>query len=442
MPDGGDAGTGRPHPWPETNGGRFDQSWSPLGPAPERCRPGSTHCCTSRTPSSATPSPMPSVTVPACCHDDSPRPPRRVPGSAVAGAVRAGPLSTRRAAGPVLFSRALGDRGLLAARWRDCPRPRSGRTPPMSSGSPSGPAGRRARSGRCRPDRAASLPGLPGHPPVRQGHHRPHGGLPPLATSTGARSGAWSTPIPRPACPLPSPDSRLPRVLGHSELDAAARARGAPPEGGQRPSEPSTAGTTPCSSCSTAAVSGWRSSAVSTSTTSTWPAGGHGTGKGAKQRQVLIHDRAPGRVRAWLDGPRAAIPRDDSPPGPCSSTGGETGSGPGTSGGSSTAGRRSRPTPTPCATASPPTCSTGAPTCGWSRNCSGTPACRPRRSTLMSARSGCFRCIREPIHGPKGTIGDATSTRRDTASTACGPSTRRPEPGRSATSSSSTTPRW
>ena len=37
------------------------------------------------------------------------------------------------------------------------------------------------------------------------------------------------------------------------------------------------------------------------------------TGKGSKQRQVLIHDRCVGSIRAWLEGPRSALTREDSP---------------------------------------------------------------------------------------------------------------------------------
>jgi integrase/recombinase XerC len=38
------------------------------------------------------------------------------------------------------------------------------------------------------------------------------------------------------------------------------------------------------------------------------------TGKGDKQRQVLIHQRCAEAVRAWLDGPRSVLTREDSPP--------------------------------------------------------------------------------------------------------------------------------
>ncbi len=37
------------------------------------------------------------------------------------------------------------------------------------------------------------------------------------------------------------------------------------------------------------------------------------TGKGSKQRQVLVHDRCAEAISAWLDGPRAAMTRPESP---------------------------------------------------------------------------------------------------------------------------------
>jgi integrase/recombinase XerC len=39
------------------------------------------------------------------------------------------------------------------------------------------------------------------------------------------------------------------------------------------------------------------------------------TGKGSKQRQVLIHERCAEAVRAWLDGPRSALAGGDGPSG-------------------------------------------------------------------------------------------------------------------------------
>ena len=70
----------------------------------------------------------------------------------------------------------------------------------------------------------------------------------------------------------PSPDSRLPRVLGHAELRPAvgARARG---RAGPANPRPWTAGTTPSWSCCTGAGCGWPNSAGSTWPTSTSPGG-------------------------------------------------------------------------------------------------------------------------------------------------------------------------
>ena len=59
-----------------------------------------------------------------------------------------------------------------------------------------------------------------------------------------------------------------------------------------------------------------------------------------------------------------------------------------TCGGSSTAARRRPPIRTPCGTRSPPICSTAAPICGRSRNCSVTPTWQPPSVTLTSAASG------------------------------------------------------
>ena len=39
------------------------------------------------------------------------------------------------------------------------------------------------------------------------------------------------------------------------------------------------------------------------------------TGKGSKQRQVLVHDRCVQAISEWLDGPRAAMARPESPAG-------------------------------------------------------------------------------------------------------------------------------
>ena len=59
-------------------------------------------------------------------------------------------------------------------------------------------------------------------------------------------------------------------------------------------------------------------------------------------------------------------------------------------------GRVAPPTRTRCATPSPPTCSTAAPTCERCRSCSATPTWPPPSGTLTSAASGCGRCTTPP----------------------------------------------
>ncbi len=111
----------------------------------------------------------------------------------------------------------------------------------------------------------------------------------------------------------PSPDSRLPRVLGHGELGRlleppAEPVPGVPPEverrddavlellygGGLRVAE----------LCSLDVGDVDLERLVV-----------RVTGKGSKQRQVLIHRRCADAVRAWLGGPRAALLTEESPGG-------------------------------------------------------------------------------------------------------------------------------
>ena len=50
---------------------------------------------------------------------------------------------------------------------------------------------------------------------------------------------------------------------------------------------------------------------------------------------------------------------------------------------------------------SPRICSAPAPTCGRSRSCWATPACRPRKAIPRSTATCCLRPIPAPIPGPK-----------------------------------------
>jgi site-specific recombinase XerD len=111
----------------------------------------------------------------------------------------------------------------------------------------------------------------------------------------------------------PSPDSRLPRVLGHAELDELLD-----------PSSPVVTGAGPDVARRDDAVlellygSGLRVAELCGLDVDDLDLDRRVvtvTGKGSKQRQVLIHDRCAGAIRAWLDGPRSVLAGDDSPPG-------------------------------------------------------------------------------------------------------------------------------
>ncbi len=112
-------------------------------------------------------------------------------------------------------------------------------------------------------------------------------------------------------------------------------------------------------------------------------------GKGAKQRVVPLSDPAVEALDGWLhtgrvelvsrrDARRRRLPQ---PPGSAPLARG-------TSGGSSTTVHYPRRTLTPCATPSPPICSTGAPICVPCRNCSVTQTSGQLSTTLTSPRNG------------------------------------------------------
>ena len=137
----------------------------------------------------------------------------------------------------------------------------------------------------------------------------------------------------------PSPDSRLPRVLGHAEIDQLLES---PATDG--PAHSGDVDRRDDAVLELLYGSGLRVAELCGLDVGDVDLARHVvtvTGKGSKQRQVLIHARCAAAVRAWP------------------------------------------PTPTPCGTASPPTCWMAAPISVSCRNCWVTPACRPRRSTLM-----------------------------------------------------------
>ena len=219
---------------------------------------------------------------------------------------------TRRiGAWPVLSSRALGDRCLpplggrtvagLGTGLLDRHRPVRRMGLPERGGGP----------GRRRPDRSAALPGLPRHPAVLEGHHRPDGGLPavvlPVVRQAGPGRGRPLRPPVRPRPRLPSAPGTRPRGAG------PAAGAGAGP--GRRSARPrSTAGTTRCWSCSTGAACGWPSSAVGRRRPRPGPPGGHGDRQGGEAasgaRSTIA---APTPWRPGSAGPGWPWPRPESP---------------------------------------------------------------------------------------------------------------------------------
>ena len=109
----------------------------------------------------------------------------------------------------------------------------------------------------------------------------------------------------------PSPDSRLPRVLGHQELDqllepAGGDAEGTRPEVARR--DDAVLELLYGSGIRVAELCGLDLGDVDLGRRVVTV-----TGKGSKQRQVLIHGRCAQAVAAWLAGPRAAMRTDESP---------------------------------------------------------------------------------------------------------------------------------
>ncbi len=123
----------------------------------------------------------------------------------------------------------------------------------------------------------------------------------------------------------PAPDSRLPRVLGHADLDRlltpAAAAAGAP--GGDPRTGGSPGGPLPRDLRDQAVLELLYGSGMRVAELCGLDVGDLDlprglvtvTGKGAKQRQVLVHERCAAAVSAWLGGPRAALMTATSPSG-------------------------------------------------------------------------------------------------------------------------------
>ena len=301
--------------------------------------------------------------------------------------------------GPVLFSCALGDRGVPAVGGRPLAGLGAGLLPPMPSGSPSGPAG---PGPRARPTSTGSCSGAtwPSWPPGGTRGPPSPGPRPRFGpTSTGLPGGAWSAerPVgpavarrrPTPGCPGSSATASCDDLL--EPADGARQA--CPPEVDRR--DDAVLELLYGCGLRVAELCGLDVGDVDLARRVVTVTGqGLQAAPGAHPRAVRRGRRGPG----WT-APRAAMLTASRKPSRrrSSSTAGASGSGPGTSGGSSTAARRCPPTPTPCATASPPTCSTGAPTCGSSRNCWATPVLQTTQVYTHVSKERLLAVYREPI---------------------------------------------
>ncbi len=108
----------------------------------------------------------------------------------------------------------------------------------------------------------------------------------------------------------PAPDSRLPRVLGHAELDRMLE------EGPVGPDGPDPVARRDLAVLELLYASGMRVTELCDLDLDDLDLDLRVVrvlGKGSKERRVLVHARAVAAVRAWLDGPRATMARTQSP---------------------------------------------------------------------------------------------------------------------------------
>jgi integrase/recombinase XerC len=109
----------------------------------------------------------------------------------------------------------------------------------------------------------------------------------------------------------PSPESRLPRVLGHGELHQLLE-----PQAGASSGLPAAVDRRDDAVLELLYGSGLRVAELCSLDVGDVDFARRVvtvTGKGSKQRQVLIHARCAQAVRAWLDGPRASLVGNESP---------------------------------------------------------------------------------------------------------------------------------
>ena len=206
---------------------------------------------------------------------------------------------------PVLFGRDLGDRGLPVARSVACRRPSvrayaSDVERFAEWAARGGAPGRPKWTGSCCAVTWRTWP-----PAATEGDHRPQGRLAALLLPVGARGALGGARTRRADCRTVA-RSRLPRVLGHDELRRACSTR--PPR--RRTGVPGTRCDRDDAVLELLYGGGLRVAELCGLDLGDLDLAGRTvtvTGKGNKQRQVLVHAPAlRGSHPAWLDGPRAA----------------------------------------------------------------------------------------------------------------------------------------
>jgi integrase/recombinase XerC len=113
----------------------------------------------------------------------------------------------------------------------------------------------------------------------------------------------------------PAPDSRLPRVLGHAELGRLLEPTGPEPTEGVA-QDRSEVERRDDATLELLYAGGLRVAELCSLDVADVDLGNltvQVTGKGSKQRRVLIHEQCGEALRAWLDGPRTAMLTEESP---------------------------------------------------------------------------------------------------------------------------------
>ena len=266
-----------------------------------------------------------------------------------------------------------------------------------SSRGPSG-SGPAALPPSTAPPCGATSPTSP--PAATPGAPSPGGPPPCGATSAGCDAPGAIEADPTVGLSAPRGDGRLPRVLRPDELRVAARRSVGRPVRGAADG-PGPARRRRARGALRQWPAGGRAVRTRRRRRRPRPASPHRLGQGV-QAAGGAPRRARGRRRRAVARVTAATrssPRP-RPPAPSFLNARGGASRPATPAASSTAGRRRRPTRTPCATPSPPTCSTAAPTSASCRSCSGIQTWRPRSVTLTSPRNGFARCSVKRTRGP------------------------------------------